>query len=51
MDGGTPLFEEEEVPMKFFAPDGQLKGPTWLWVIVLVALFVLASIDLGWFAQ
>ena len=29
----------------------ELRGPTWLWAIVLTVLFVLASIDLGWFAQ
>jgi len=37
--------------MKLFAPNGQLRGPTWLWAIVLTVLFVLASLDLGWFAR
>ena len=35
--------------MKFFAPDGQLRGPGWLWGLVIVVLFVAASLDLGWF--
>lgn len=30
--------------MKFFAPNGELRGPTWLWVCVIVALAALMHI-------
>ena len=36
---------EREAQVKLFAPDGSLPGPTWLWVIVCVVLFVLAHVE------